>query len=199
MTIATVLCLVGSYSTVSAAAAPMWQHSSNLVSGVTSAVGRAISHANVQAEKHAQKHYEAREEYLSRRRLSVHKTPHAGQGHAQSSHELESESHELESESHGSEALAIAKPKSALLLRMAALRKADAPGTGIDDDAVEQFFPGWSIHRNQKHWDEDAVLKDLVLAVSQLAHAVSVDTGPGSNGVPEDNAPSVPALDAPPT
>jgi len=192
MTIATVVCLVGSFFTVSAAAAPMWQHSSNLVSGVTSAVGRAISHANVQAEKHAQRHYEAREEYLSRRRLSVHKTPHAGQGHAQSSHELELESHV-------SEALAITKPKSALLLRMAALRKADAPGAGIDDGAVEQFFPGWIIHRNQKQWDEDAVLKDVVLAVSQLAHAVSVDTAPGSNGVPEDNTPSVPAQYAPPT
>lgn len=177
---------------MSAAAEPMWQHSSNLVSGVTSAVGRAISHANVQAEKHAQKHYEAREEYLSRRRLSTHKTTHAGQAHAQQAHELESDSHD-------SEALAVAKPKSALLLRMAALRKADAPGSGIDDDAVEQFFPGWIIHRNQKHWDEDAVLKDLVLAVSQLAHAVSVDTVPESNGVPEDNTPSVPALEAPPT
>jgi hypothetical protein len=82
---------------------------------------------------------------------------------------------------------------------MAALRKADAPGSGIDDEAVEQFFPGWITHRNQKQWDENAVLKDLVLAVSQLAHAVSVDTVPTSNAPQEDDIPSLPALDAPPT
>lgn len=194
MAVATVLCIVGSYSTVSAAATPMLKHSTDLVSGVTSAVGKAISHANAQAELQAKKHYDARHEYMSRRRLSIQKTPHAAHPHAQPPQPTETGT-----VARASEATPGVRPKSALLLRMAALRKQDTPVSTIDEDAVEQFFPGWIRHRNQKQWDEDAVLKDLVLAVSQLAHAVSVDGTPADEELPQYNSDSGPSLEAPPT
>ena len=63
----------------------------------------------------------------------------------------------------------------ALLLRMAALLKTDTPGSSIDYDAVEQFFPRWRETRDER-WNQEEVLKDLVLAVSQLAHTVSIDS-----------------------
>tara|TARA_B110001452_G_scaffold54523_1_gene41924 strand:+ start:4430 stop:4681 length:252 start_codon:yes stop_codon:yes gene_type:complete len=79
---------------------------------------------------------------------------------------------------------------------MAALRKSDSLGSSIDDNAVEQFFPGWVQKRhNSLQWNEDAVLQDLVLAVSQLAHAVSIDTET-REGV--DVASASLALEAPP-
>jgi len=79
---------------------------------------------------------------------------------------------------------------------MAALRKTDSSGSSIDENAVEQFFPGWVQKRqNSMQWNEDAVLQDLVLAVSQLAHAVSIDADT-REGV-YVASPSL-ALDAPP-
>lgn len=132
------------------------KHTTNLAHGVSSAVGRAISKANQEAERHALKHYEARERYLNQRRLS--KEPD----------KLEEEiSDRIEHQ------VVRKKHQSALLLRMAALLRTDTPGSAIDFDAVDQFFPLWREQKDSLNKDE--VLKDLILAVSQLAHASSVE------------------------
>ena len=171
LTAAAVLCVVGSYSTISAAAGPVLQHSTRLVSGMSVAVGNAISHANNEAERHAKRHYDAREEYMVRRRLS----PRAHEPSTQTD-SSPTDNAELAIRPTSRHARP-SRPKSALLLRMAALRKTDSPGSSIDENAVEQFFPGWvkKMH-NSVQWNENAVLQDLVLAVSQLAHAVSIDS-----------------------
>lgn len=183
MGIVLVLCIVGSYSTMSGASEPTLQHRNSFVSGVTSVVEQAISRANVQAEKHAQQHYEAREEYMNRRKLSrrslgSYKAPHAG---APPPARAQQPAPELALDSH--DVSASATPKPELLSRMAALGKAGA--LRIDDSAVEQFFPAWVAHRSQNQWDENAVLRDLVLAVSQLADKPT----PGNEGLPEDAEP----------
>lgn len=159
LTVAACLCIIGSYSTVSVAAEPVITHTTKIARGVSNAVGRAISHANEEAERNAQKHYEAREKYFERRRLS-------------------SSSKNYDDEDPVPEPREIAPRKqsqSALLLRMAALLKTDTPGSSIDYDAVEQFFPRWRETRDER-WNQEEVLKDLVLAVSQLAHTVSIDS-----------------------
>ena len=196
LTVATVLCLVGSYSTVSVAAGPVLQHGTRLVSGVSAAVGNAISHANHEAERHAQRHYEARDEYMSRRRLS----PRASASKSDPRPQDEDTSGSTDNSALASvptpRHARTPRPKSALLLRMAALRKTDSPGSSIDENAVEQFFPGWVQKRhNSLQWNEDAVLQDLVLAVSQLAHAVSIDAETREGA---DAASSSLALEAPP-
>lgn len=194
LTIAAVLCLVGSYSTVSAAAGPVLQHSTRIVSGMSEAVGNAISHANHEAERHAQRHYEAREQYMSRRRLSSRAQPPRVDSKPQAEPVPATDSSaptNLPATRHSRPS----RPKSALLLRMAALRKTDSPGSSIDENAVEQFFPGWVQKRhNSMQWNEDAVLQDLVLAVSQLAHAVSIDT---ESREVADTAPAPLAIEAP--
>lgn len=59
---------------------------------------------------------------------------------------------------------------SSLLLKLAAV----VDNGRLDDDAVEQFFPEWVTERRLS-WNEDAVLRDLVVAVSQISHTLSVD------------------------
>lgn len=142
-----ILCVVGSYSTIAAAAGPVFEHGSTLARGVSKAVGNAISHANQEAERNAQRHYEARERYMSKRNL------------AQDSRTATS---------------ALEPVRSPLLLRLAALRSGEDGRISIDDQAVEQFFPSWVAEREHS-WNEDAVLRDLVLAVSQIAHSMSVE------------------------
>lgn len=157
LTVAAVLCIVGSYNMINAAAEPVMTSTSKLARGVSSAVGRAISQANEEAQRNAQRHYDARQLYLNKRRLSG---PDAA-----------------------AEALPIVqavavrpRKQSALLLRMAALLKTDSPGTTIDFDALDSFFPRW--REQAEGWNHDEVLRDLILAVSQLAHSASVDTEP---------------------
>ena len=58
---------------------------------------------------------------------------------------------------------------SSLLLRLAAIRKAEA--STLDDDLVAQFFPRW---KTESGWNESEVLKDLILAVSHLAYRAEV-------------------------
>ena len=58
---------------------------------------------------------------------------------------------------------------SSLLLRLAAIRKAEA--TALDDDLIAQFFPRW---KTESGWNEGEVLKDLILAVSHLAYRAEV-------------------------
>lgn len=146
---------------MSVMAGPVVHQGSKLVHGVSSAVGNALAHANDLAEQRAQDHYNARSEYMRRRALSTRPDP--------------PEVPELPVAE-----VPTAKPKvakSSLLLRMAALLKVESPVSGIDDDAVEQYFPDWILRRRSGTWNEEAVLRDLVLAVSQLAHKASVDSG----------------------
>jgi len=196
LSVATVLCLVGSYSTISVASGPVLQHSTRLVSGMSVAVENAISHANHEAEWHAKRHYEARDEYMSRRRLSPRASAETFEPKPQDEDTTGSSDNYALANVPTPRHARSTKPKSALLLRMAALRKADSPGSSIDENAVEHFFPGWVQKRhNSVQWNEDAVLQDLVLAVSQLAHTVSIDTET-KEGV-EVTPPSL-ALEAPP-
>lgn len=61
---------------------------------------------------------------------------------------------------------------SSLLLRLAAIRKAEA--SALDDDLIAQFFPRW---KTEKGWNEGEVLKDLILAVSHLAYRSEIPDG----------------------
>lgn len=56
--------------------------------------------------------------------------------------------------------------RSTLLLRMASLRKSQAR---LDDNSVLQLFPNWI---EGGEWRHEAVLKDLVRAVADLAAAI---------------------------
>lgn len=142
MCVGAVLCLVGSYSMITAAAGPVLEHGSTLAHGVSRAVGNAISHANREAEKRATQHREARERFLSKRRLAD-EPPEPARPAA----------------------------RSPIMLRLAALR---GEGAGeLDESRVEQFFPSWVLTENR--WNEEAVMRDLVLAVAQLAHSATVE------------------------
>lgn len=160
-----VLCVVGSYSTVTIAIGRLMEHGPCFWGGVSRAVSSAIQHANQEAEMHAKKHYEAREVYLSKRRLSGDpKTVDQSSGRLRPA------------------------AKSTLLMRMAALRSKSSTGPNLlDDGAIQQLFPTWV--SEQRHWNEEAVLKDLVLAVSQLANAATLTTDP-RNGQDHSYTPS---------
>lgn len=139
---------------VSIAAGPVLVHTTNMAHGVSRAIERAISQANEQAEIHAQKHYEARDMYFKRKLISSKPNePDIGTG-------------------------VVTPPRkqaqSALLLRMAALVKTDTASSSIDYKILEKLFPRWRLHQ-EKTWDNEEVLKDLVLAVSQLAHSLSFE------------------------
>eukprot|EP00966_Prymnesium_polylepis_P014121 325967-Prymnesium_polylepis.1 len=70
----------------------------------------------------------------------------------------------------------VKSPKSSLLLRMAAIRKMETTVNDIDERAVRQYFPAWVENGVDKGtWNEKVVMRDVVLAVSQLAHRASVD------------------------
>lgn len=142
-----VLCVVGSYSTATTVIGPLMENGHSFWSGVSRAMSSAIQRANQEASMHAKKHYDAREVYLSKRRLS------------------------------GDAKKAIDQPrpaaKSTLLMRMAALRSSSSTGpNSLDNRAIEQLFPAWV--SEQRHWNEEAVLTDLVLAVSQLANSATI-------------------------
>lgn len=153
MAVGVVLCVFGSYSMLNAAAEPFVRHSSRFASGVKAAVSGAIAHANAEAEQHASRHYQARERYMARRRASVNEA---------------------------SSPPSTQPSKATLLLRLAALRAEDAPA--IDERAVEQLFPLW-LSEHSSRWNNDVVMRDLVLAVSQIAHTLSIDN-PGAGEAP---------------
>lgn len=159
LTIAAVLCIIGSYSTLNAAVEPVMKHTNNIAQGVSSAVGRAISKANQEAERHAMKHYEAREKYQSQRRLS------------KLTKRLDDDENLDQVESSAERT----KEQRALLLKMAALLRTDTRGLAIDFGAIDQFFPNWRQQKQSHALNNDEVLKDLILAVSQLAHASPID------------------------
>lgn len=152
------MCIFGAYCAVTWMAGPVLRHGSTLANGMSDVVGNAIARANDMAERRKQDHYEAKQEYLRRRGLAFQTKP------------------DMENTAASYRPTAGKSGKSSLLLRMAALRKVESPVSGIDDDAVEQYFPEWILQkRNSGEWNQDAVLRDLVLAVSQLSHKASVD------------------------
>ena len=157
-----VMCFIGSCAVVSAAAEPVVTGSKRLASGMKHVVGTAISRANEQAERNAAVHYSARQDYLERRAAS----------------------RRLGEERNLPVAAAVPLPlkgrksgRSSLLLRMAALQALENPAS-VDETAVRQYFPSWVTDRAE--WDEEAVLHDLVLAVSHLAHQASIDGRQGT-------------------
>lgn len=137
-----VFCFVGSCAVVSAAVDPVLRNGARLVNGVQRVVGSAISHANEQAELDAIAHYNARRDYLERRGARRVDTPPPVPKRRLSS-------------------------GSNLLTRMAALKALENSVGGIDDASVFEHFPSWG--DGHTRWDEDAVLHDVVLAVSHLA------------------------------
>lgn len=150
--------MVGSYSTINAAAEPVMEQTTKIARGVSSAVGRAISKANEEAERNAIKHYAARERYLNQRKLSTTleedavlraTAPVAAPSMAPS--------------------VAQASDRSLLLENMATLLKLDAPVPKIDFDAMDQLFPRW--RKDKDLLNNEEVLHDLILAVSQLARS----------------------------
>ena len=139
------------------------RHGRNLVGGVQDVISAAIDHANTAADRRAREHYEAREAYMAR----INNRP----------------SYRRMEESAGGAVPALPRPRSgrsSLLLRMAALRKLESAVNELDDKAVQQYFPDWVVAKPDPagDWNRDAVLRDLVLAVSQLAHRASVDSVP---------------------
>lgn len=129
------------------------------------AVSTAIDHANSAAELRAQEHYAAREEYFMRKRFR--------DGSSLSSRRM----NELSEPRASVEKLPVPRGRSSLLIRMAALRKIENAGGDIDEAAVAAYFPEWVASEKPAvgEWRNEAVLKDVVLAVSQLAHRASIE------------------------
>lgn len=168
-----VFCMAGVCAVGSAAVEPLRVNGGYLGSGMSSMVSSAINSANKAAERHAQEHYAARTEYLERRGLRRLEEPLPAATATLGARLPENEgAPEPEPEPEP-------KPKppqaQALLLRMAALR---ASTNAIDDAAVQQYFPAWTAAAPGAPWTHEAVLRDLVLAVSQLAHRSSVGGAP---------------------
>jgi hypothetical protein len=157
------MCVVGTLFLVCMVAGPALRQGSKVVNVVSDSVGGALAYANDRAEQRVQDHYIARSEYMRRRGLGARE---------EAPRITEQPDQEVVQETHRPKA-----SKSTLLLRMAALLKVESIVSGIDDSAVEQYFPDWIGRRRRGEWNEDAVLRDLVLAVSQLAHKASVDSG----------------------
>lgn len=185
VTIATIglMCTIGVCALVSSAAEPVMRHSTELAQGMKQVVGSAITHANQQAERNALTHYQARQEYLDRRdrrsrRMSEEELP-VGPYDAR---QIAAVSAVVSATAPAAVEVPASLPpmksgKSSLLLRMAALQQTGSRVNGIDDDAVHQYFPTWITNERRPvgQWNQDAVLRDLVLAVSHLAHKASVD------------------------
>jgi hypothetical protein len=135
-----------------------------LFTDVKNVVKTAIYNANAKAEESAQLHYNAREEYLNRRKLNNQQIAK----HAQSNNQEHSPSYNANQYNNNQMASKIGK--SSLLLRMEALSKDNTKMVNyIDAKKVQQFFPKWVVNKEEHTWDQKAVLEDLVIAVSQLS------------------------------
>ena len=168
-----IVCLVAILATLVAAIDPMAQRGSSIVAGMGDAVGSAIARANEAAERNAEAHYRAREEYLQRRGLrriddafptaagAATAAPAAAATFADAATGLEwpllrgGEDDTVEM----------------ALQRWEELREVDADDREvINADAVRLNFPGWLAKRPRgAPWDEQLVLRDVVLVVSRLA------------------------------
>lgn len=190
------VCITMFYALVMSTVEPVMLHSTELAHGVKYIVGSAIAHANQQSERNAMKHYRAREEYMERRER---RSRRLGTEPETLSAEWEETGRRRSNEIRGVAAVPIARPaarpaakavsnipkanphlksgKSGVLLRMAALQQAASPINDIDDNVIHQYFPKWITNEQQRtgQWNQEAVLRDLVLAVSHLAHEASVD------------------------
>ncbi len=154
------LCVCGALATVSAAVEPVMHHGGALANGVKTVIRNAITHANEEAERRAHDHYVARQEYLQRR------------GRAPT----EAYRRKLAEEERVYDLPLIKSQRSSLLLRMAAIQKVESAYNDIDDHAVRQYFPAWVDNgAGRGSWNENAVLRDLALAVSQLSHRASLE------------------------
>jgi len=154
-----VVCVIASFNSLTGSE-PVFTHTTTIARGVTKAVGRAISHANEEAEKHAQRHYDAREKFFERRRR-LDELSKAETAEAQPVPAVDELPRRKQSQ-------------SALLLRMAALLQHDAHVSKLDEAAVDQFFPKWR-RSTSDSLDQEEVMHDLILAVSQLSYTASVD------------------------
>ena len=159
-----VFCMAGVFTVAGAAVEPLRANGEYIGAGMSSMVASAISSANAAAERHAQKHYAARAEYLERRGMRRMEERAPVQGAPRPNPEPLAADDEPE------------PPQvEAFLLRMAALR---ASTNAIDHSAVQQYFPSWTESASGAQWNQDAVLRDLVLAVSELSHRSSVVSTP---------------------
>lgn len=156
-----VVCLVAILATLVAAIDPMAQRGSAIVAGMGDAVGSAIARANEAAERNAQAHYRARDEYLQRRGLRRIDDAFPTPAPAPAAAELEWPL------LRGGEDDAL----SEALQRWEALREVDADDREVvNADVVRRNFPGWLAKRPRgAPWDEQLVLRDVVLVVSRLA------------------------------
>jgi len=165
---------------LTAAAGPVILHGSRLAHGMSTAVGSAIRNANRDAEQRAQRHYNARDEYLSKRRLASQTkyvkdhSAHTGVRTARADEAVRDDDHNpTQAFAKGSGHI-----RSGLLLRMAELRSSRDVNGGLDESTVERVFPDWYVNPNSyrtQEWNPNVVLHDLVLAVSNLAYAASID------------------------
>lgn len=155
-------CLVASLVVLVAAVDPMAQRGSTIVAGMGAAVGSAIARANEAAERNAQAHYRARDEYLQRRGLRrIDDDAFPMPGPAAATAELEW------SLLRGGEDDALDEA----LQKWETLREVGSDEREvINANAVRRNFPGWFAKRPRgAPWDEQLVLRDVVLAVSRLA------------------------------
>tara|TARA_B100001175_G_scaffold314984_1_gene325511 strand:- start:358 stop:1095 length:738 start_codon:yes stop_codon:yes gene_type:complete len=171
-----VLCLAGLCTISTAIMEPLRDKGGTFRSGVTDMVSNAITGVNAAAERQAQEHYAARAAYLQKRGLRrlndvapslprQRPVPVPGD-------DLHRDDVPLDAPWD-----APLDAPAALLTRMAALRD-------LDDGAVEQHFPRWlskdariaDTSGSALRWNEDVVVRDLVRAVSQLAHRASIDS-----------------------
>ena len=134
-------CVVGALTLLGVAAEPAARHGQMLAQNMRNVVGDAIAHANEAAEARRRMQVAAKQEYLQRRGLATER-------------QLEAEPRQA----------ARRTRLPSLLLRLAAIRKTET--ATLDDNLVAQFFPKW---KTEAGWNENEVLKDLILAVSHLA------------------------------
>lgn len=153
------LCTIGVYTLGARATGPVITQSTQFANGVRRVVEDAISHADEQA-MHSRDESRDYTAGTQARRLSLQTREGelvGGDGGRESVHAT--------AHGHGG--------KSSLLLRMAALRKQGRPVSRVDESAVRRYFPSWELGERAGHWNESAVLRDLVLAVSHLAQEAS--------------------------
>lgn len=175
-------CVVGIYVLALCTADPVVRRSTELSQRLQRVVGDAIAHANEQAERDAFMRYQARVEYMQRRKqgtrrmetdslLSLPEQPRKQQAEDEAS------------EPHAELFTSTTSSKSRLLLRMAALQQANSRANAIDDSVVSEYFPTWiaSKQKSVGQWNQEAVLRDLVMAVSHLSSIASIDTPQKTN------------------
>lgn len=167
-----VLCVIGAFSVVTEASGHFATHGPKMASGLTEAIGSAVSKAREENERRNQLHLEAKMQLQRRLAEHIHNSAAAQKTTANlpAGRPPTPESQQ--------------KPQRArydpMLMKMAALKSDE----GVDNYAVGKLFPDWVAEGGE--WDESAVLRDLVVAVSHMANEHSAGAASGATDAAEN-------------